>query len=358
MKYANRSLPEIDAVFHSAALYGLHHHLSNTSLNFPITQSAFISQLLLPFLPPASQFSETGSMSAVHPSLQLKKTSWKTAAKFLKQLDKDQILKTKTRDGSEVVVMDIDWKDERITSFVPYKLPIAAPSGSSVSGSNSAAPTGPLKVLELYRATSKLYPILEAVKANTKEIYPANELRSLFSAYLDAETEPNPRNKRLVKLNPVVSNTILNPSVPEDSTILKQGFGKRDVLTQNFVKACSPYYAVLRPGETYPGDVKATSGAPPKVTVTIERKRGKTMTRLSGLEAFRIDPHALGEELRVLCASSASVSQLTGSSPKHPVMEIMVQGQQDKAVRRTLEERGVPGRCIVLVDNINNKKGK
>jgi len=79
------------------------------------------------------------------------------------------------------------------------------------------------------------------------------------------------------------------------------------------------------------------------------------MTRIVGVESFGIDPAGLGEELRVLCASSASTAVLATSSPKNPVMEVMVQGPQEKAVRGRLEERGVPGRCIVCVGEAKKK---
>lgn len=115
---------------------------------------------------------------------------------------------------------------------------------------------------------------------------------------------------------------------------------------------------VLKPGEKYTsgGGVKAVAGQPPKITITVEHKRGKVMTRIVGVERFGIDPVGLGEELRVLCASSASVASVVGSSPKNPVMEVMVQGPQEKTVRARLEERGVPGRCIVCVEGKGKKK--
>lgn len=322
-----------------------------------------MSTLVLPFLPPASHFDpDTGSMSTIHPSLQIKKTSWKNIAKFLKQLEKDRFLRTKTRQGNELVVLEIDWEDDRVNSFVPYKLPISsAPiSSSTIGGSDGAAAEGPLQILELYKPGQKVYPILEAVKANVKDLYTPQDLKDLFNAYLNAESESHPTNKRLVKINPVIGNCLLNPSVSEDANSLSKGTAKRDVLAQSFIKACNPYYLVLRPGETYPGDInmKPSAGMPPKVTVTMEKKRGKVMTRISGLEAFRIDPVVLAEELRTLCASSASVSQILGTSPKHPLMEITVQGPQDKAVRGALEEKGLLGKFIVVMDNLNSKRNK
>lgn len=320
-----------------------------------------MTTLVLPFLPPASHFDpDTGSMSTIHPSLQIKKTSWKNTAKFLKHLEKEQFLRTKTRQGNELVVLEIDWDDDRVNSFVPYKLPVSPVpiSSSTTGGHDGAAAKGPLKVLELYKPGQKVYPILEAVKANVKDMYTPQDLKDLFNAYLNAESESHPTNKRLVKINPVIANCLLNPSVPEDANNISQGTAKRDVLAQRFIKACSPYYLVLRPGETYPDGInmKPSAGMPPKVTVTMEKKRGKVMTKISGLEAFRIDPGVLAEELRTLCASSASVSQIIGSSPKHPLMEITVQGPQDKIIRGVLEEKGLPNKCTVVVDNLSSNR--
>lgn len=259
-------------------------------------------------------------------------------------------------------MIDIDWNDDRIKGFVPYKLPIPAPAAasSSTSTTSSGGATGPLKVLDLYKPTPKLFPILDAINANPKQIYPPTDLKSLFSTYLAQETTPHPTNRRLVTLNPLLANTLLSPSTsPEDRASLSSNSAKRDHLTQSFLALCSPYYAVLKPGETYPsGGVKAAAGQPPKITITVEHKRGKVMTRIVGVERFGIDPGALGEELRVLCASSASVAAVTGCSPKNPLMEVMVQGPQGGSVRARLEAKGVPGRCIVCVDGKGGGKKK
>ncbi|KAF8468395.1 eukaryotic translation initiation factor SUI1 family protein [Kalaharituber pfeilii] len=359
---------DIDAAFVHAALYGIHSHIakkSNTSLQFPITSSVFISNFVLPFLPPPSHFNaETGSMCIVHPSLQLKKTSWKNAAKFLKQLDKDKLIKSKTRGGGEVVVQDIDWSDDRVKNFTPYKLPIPAPadehSGLSGGGQKSGAPApaGPLRVLELYKPSSSIFPILGAVKAERKEFYTSQKLRSLLTAYLETETETVPTNKRLVKVNPVIADSLLNSS-REDTEILSQGVVKRDLLAERFVQACSPYYVVLRPGEEYPnGGLKPHAGPPPKVTVLLESKRMKNTTKVTGLEAFKIDLQEFREELKRVCAGSTSVSQVQGSSPKNPLMEVMVQGAHEKAVKDAVVERGVPGKCVVVVDKRGGNKAK
>ena len=71
---------------------------------------------------------------------------------------------------------------------------------------------------------------------------------------------------------------------------------------------------------------------------------------------FYINPQALAEELQKACASSTSVGQLVGSSPKNPVIEIMVQGPQKDVVCTALEKRGVNRHWIEVVDKTKGKK--
>ncbi|KAL8956796.1 MAG: hypothetical protein Q9193_005775, partial [Seirophora villosa] len=126
------STKEIDDIFWQALLYGLY-HFRNTNkedqhhgLKFPVNQSAVISNLVLPFLPIT-----TPAQAA---ALNIKKTSWKNAKKFIKALEKAQLLKSKDRDGGECVVLDIDFEDPTITGFVPYKLPKKDTAGAESGG--------------------------------------------------------------------------------------------------------------------------------------------------------------------------------------------------------------------------------
>lgn len=88
------------------------------------------------------------------------------------------------------------------------------------------------------------------------------------------------------------------------------------------------------------------------------RQGKKTVTRVSGVEPFGVDPKAMADELQRTCAGSASVAQLMGSSPKNPVMEITVQGPQKKAVEMYLEKRGVSARFMNVLDKTGGKGKK
>lgn len=314
-----------------------------------------ISNLVLPFLPITTPSQTT--------SLQIKKTSWKNARKFIKALDKAKIARSKDRDGGECVILDIDFEHAQVTSFAPYKLPKKDTPGAESSGGGGgnaiAAGSSPnddsigqqLKLINLLRPKSQLAPIFEASSADMKALYLPSELRPIIAAYIDAENLVSETNKRLIKIDPVLANAVF-----DGSTVLAKGTVPRDALIDRITHSCSPFWVLLRNDETRESG-RAKAGHAPKIHITLETRSGnKTVTKLSGVEAFHINPHPLAEELQKTCAGSANVSQLVGSSPKNPVQEIMVQGPQKDAVVRALEKRGVHRHWVEVLDKTKGKK--
>ena len=330
-------------------------------MNFPINQSLIISNFVLPYLP-----IHTPSQAA---SLQIKKTSWKNAKKFIKALDKQKLVKSKDRDGGECVVLDIDFDDEAFTSFKPYKLPKKETQGAgSGGGGGGKAVTGDgspsddsigqkLQKINLFRPKEALSPIFEASNASVKALYLPTEIRPIIASYLESENLISEKNKRLVNLNPILANAIFDGTSSLDREVIAKGTVPRDALIDRILHShCTPFHAILRNSETL-ATVKPKSGHAPAIRITLETRSGnKTVTKLSGLEVYHIGPQQLAEELQKACASSTSVGVLVGSSPKNPVMEIMVQGPQKEAVVKALEKRGVSRQWIEVVDKTKGKK--
>ena len=353
---------EIDDAFKNAFLYGVRYHMDsnkdqpNFGLDFPLSQSAVMSTLVQPFLP-----TYTPARTA---SLQIKKSSWKNIKKFIKYLDKQHIVKSKDRDGNEVVILDIDFSDEQIESFTPYRLPKKdTPSATSApSGKLSAPPDAAdssigqkIKILSVLRPKEKLAPLFEASQADPRGFYTAAELRPILTTYIEAENLISPKNKRLVHINPLLANTLFGSSAL-DTQALSTNAIPRDVLTERLISSCSPFYAILR-NDANVSDAKLKAGAPPKIQILLETRSGnKTVTKVSGVEPYSIMPQPLADELRKACASSTSVEKLVGSSPKNPVMEVMVQGPQKDAVLKALEKRGVQKAWVEVVDKTKGKK--
>ncbi|MCJ1358900.1 MAG: hypothetical protein MMC33_008900 [Icmadophila ericetorum] len=360
------ALTEIDDAFRNAFLFAMQDHKEKYredpkhGLDFPIPQSLVISNLILPYLPIFN--------SAQTSQLQMKKTSWKNVKKFIKVLDKEQLVKSKDRNGGEMVILDVDFNDRAIASFVPYKLPPKdTPNSESGGGGGSRAISGginpddtsigqKLTLVSLLRPKEKLSPLFATSSTSLKSLLLPAELRPIVTSYLESENLISEINKRLVTLNPFLANTIFDGSTSLDREALAKGHIPRDTLIDRIQAHCSPFWAILRNDKTLES-VKPKSGHPPAIQIVLETRSGnKTVSKISGVEAFYISPQLLADELQKSCASSTSVGQLVGSSPKNPVMEILVQGSQKDAVTKALEKRGVNKRWVEVVDKTKGKK--
>ncbi|KAI5787062.1 hypothetical protein EDC01DRAFT_660425 [Geopyxis carbonaria] len=340
-------LKEIDDAFYSAFLYGAQDYLTKSktsSLEFPLSSSNFASLLIHPYLPPASHFPPYNLLQNIgpHPSLTIKKTSWKNVAKFLKYLEKEGLIKTKTRGGGEIIVLKIIWDFGAIQTFQPYRLPEIS-KVSIMPALESSKEGNRMAINSLYRPNGKAIKFFEAAGVDPKGYYTPTDLKQILNTYIETGNLAQSSNKRIVTLDAVLSNTLFTSVSPRHE--------KRDVLAENLRKSCSPYYTITTPQET----TKPKSGNPPEISMIVENRQGKkTVTRIFGLEQFGIQPKGLAEELQKVCAGSATVTQAVGLKPG--LLEVMVQGSQSTVVGRVLEKRGISPRWVGLVDKTRGKK--
>ena len=372
---------EIDDAFYNAFLYGVYHFKNshkdtpNYGLQFPLSQSFISSNLVLPFLP---AFTPTQASC-----LQIKKTSWKNIKKFVKSLDKRTLVKAKDKDGNEVTIWDINFHHQQFVGFSPYRLPkketVAGSSQgrggkATIANSSSAGPNhndGPigqtLRRIELFKPKEKLSPIFSNTNnVKNRTYFTASELRPVITSYIDQENLIDDKNKRLVKLDPILANVVFDGKLPTDKDVITKGTVARDALFERVQRSCTQHWIILRNDETLEAlattttAMKPRSGTPPNINITLETRSGnKTVTKVSGLENYFIAAQPLADELRKTCASSTSVEKLVGASPKTlkvPVMELMVQGPQQAAVLKALEKRGVKKQWVDVVDKTKGKK--
>ncbi|CAG8427445.1 unnamed protein product [Penicillium salamii] len=361
---------EIDDAFVNAFVYALYKlkqdnpTATNHALPLPITPSALVANLITPYLP-------------VHTPQQfqfynIKKTSWKNVKKFMKHLDKLKLVKSKDRNGQETVILDVDFEDQRVQRFVPYRLPspraLESSKASTSEGKKPSATDGSdpsvgqtITVQNLYRPSGKLMPtVFPALAAgNANNYYKHTDVSSHLDKYLTSQDPPivSKENRRIITLNPFLANTIFTGSSPEDNNTLSRGKVTRDGLLKRIMEDKSlmqPHHVILKTGQTI-ADVKPKAGAAPKVTVTLEKRTGsKTVTKAVHLEVFGVIPTLLAQELQKKCAGSTSVTQATGA-PKG-VMEVLVQGDQRKAIETALVRRGLRPQLIEVVDKTKKKK--
>ncbi|KAJ5301663.1 Translation initiation factor SUI1 [Penicillium antarcticum] len=361
---------EIDDAFVNAFVYALYKlkqdnpSANNHGLSLPISPSALIANLTTPYLP-----IYTAQQAQFY---NIKKTSWKNVKKFIKHLDKTKLVKSKDRNGQETVILDVDFGDHRVERFVPYRLPsknALENSKPSASEGKKLAPTDggdpsvgqTISVQNLYRPSGKLIPnIFPALSAsNSSNFYKYSDISTHLDQYLQSQDPPivSRENRRIITINPFLANTIFTSDSTEDKGTLARGKITRDGLLKRIAEdrtLVQPHYLILKNDQTI-ADVKPKAGTAPKVTVTLEKRTGsKTVTKVMNLEIFGMIPTLLSQELQKKCAGSTSVTQATGA-PKG-VMEVLVQGDQRKAIETALGRRGLKSQWIAVVDKTKKKK--
>ncbi|KAF9776227.1 hypothetical protein IL306_005635 [Fusarium sp. DS 682] len=350
---------EVDDAFHQAFLYAVYKAKQSGSpphfgLQFPLQPSFIIANMVQPNLRYQNQ-----------KHYNIKKTSWKNAKKFIKHLDKEQIVKSKDRNGGETVILDIDFDDREVLNFRPYRLPTpktTAGEGASAADAGQASGSGSsagqkVNILMVYRASSKLVPTLLPSKT---DFYTAQEISAAIKSYIDQHPELGGQGNSSVKLDPFLANDILgNKPSDEDVSFLAAGRIPRSTLQKRVLEdthLCQPFH-IISQGSPSP-DQKPKAGSPPRILITIEKRTGtKVVTKISNLEPFFIDPQVLAPELQKKCAGSASVGQVAGAKPG--LMEVVVQGDQRKILtKEILARKGIDVKWVDVVDKTKPKKKK
>lgn len=359
---------EIDRAFHDAFLYAMYNAKQKGNpptygIEFPIQPSFLISQLIQPHLP---IFTPNHT-----PFYVIKKTGWKTTKKFIKHLDKELLVKSKDRDRNETIILDVDFDDDQIATFTPYRLPKAKTDSGGGSGTDKAtansASNDPsigqsLSLLQLYRGSSKVVPDLLPSKA---EYYTVSQISSFLQTYIQDHPDltQSTSSSRFVKLDPFLANNVFDGSHgAADSNVLAAGEITRDALQRRVLEdshLCTPHWVLLKGQKWDPSNShlpKPKSGSPPKVSVVIEKRTGtKTVSKVGNVELFGINPEIIASELQKKCASSTSVGQLVGGKPG--MLEVLVQGDQRAIIEKELGRRGVDRRWIEVTDKTKKKTG-
>jgi len=211
-----------------------------------------------------------------------------------------------------------------------------------------------LKKINLLKPKEKLAPLFSSAGSTLHSLYLPAELRPIINAYIESENLVSATNKRLVTLNPILANAVFDGQSSTDREVLAKGTVPRDALVERIISSCAQYWAILRNDEER-DQVKPKAGTAPTIKILLETRSGnKTVTKVSGMEAFYVSPQPLADELQKACASSTSISQLVGG--KVGAMEIMVQGPQKDIVINALGKRGVSRSWIEVLDKTKAKK--
>lgn len=337
------STEDIDEMFKRSVLYTL----SQDTIQFPITATQFISGHILKNLPPV----DTNIVN-------MKKTSWKKTAKFLKAMEKDNLLKLKGKDDKMVIVSVLPRSDPRVAEFVPYRIKKSANNDNKSSVSTpisddgvSMQPEPPLILKNYLKPKNAARMLFNKIDKEYDSYYTEKEIKQFVQLY--------------IKQNPqIVSKK--DPQNIEPDDILRE-FNiktaiKRADLADRVVSTCSPYHMLYREGDENSNDIlkkkrfSYNKGKVPSINIDVEnvRSRRKYVTRISGVEKFFVDVEKLADILKVKCSSSSTITE--AKDPKDGRI-VNIQGSQDSEVIKVLNKYwGIPVSVFVVKNGKSKRK--
>ncbi|KAJ2549354.1 hypothetical protein EV175_004481 [Coemansia sp. RSA 1933] len=294
----------------------------------------------------------------------IKKSSFKKLAKFLKAADKRGLIKLKDIRG-ETYVKSLSWGHPEMTQYTPYSVSLARTgtkgnigqgkdgyagaageqAGQSRQGSSSANST--VGIVELLKPSRALVPLFEDVGAQTETgFFTRKQARSVLEDYIKGRDLVDAKSSQFVKLDHRLCDGLLTKEEYSKLTVIR-----RDQLHARLQETMTLYTQVSVPGR----ETIIKIGNPPTVDIICEKKMGnKIVTRIIGLEAYGIDPAEIAKELRTVCASSTAVDPVPG---KKNAYSVLVQGHQVPAVTKVLDKRcRLPQQLLTVVDRTGKAK--
>ncbi|PIA12675.1 hypothetical protein COEREDRAFT_78698 [Coemansia reversa NRRL 1564] len=289
--------------------------------------------------------------------IDVKRSSYKKLAKFLKAAEKHGLVKLKDIRG-ETHVKELNWGHADLAQYQPYKVCQETKSkpqakeraskqqqyGADGNGDNM----GKIRVAELFRPSHALAPLFEDAGAQSESgFFTRQQARGVLEAYIKERGLVDANNPRMVKLDHRLCDGLLSKDEYAKLSTLP-----RDKLQARLQEKMTLYTQLLVPGR--PPAVKI--GRSPVVDVICEKKMGnKVITRIVGLETYAIDPTAIAKELRIKCASSTTTDPVPG---KKECYAVIVQGHQVNTVSKLLERHGLPLELLQIMDKSGKAKTK
>lgn len=323
------SVEDIDHFFKRSLLQTL----TQDNVKPPMPTSIFMNHII-------------GNLASDFNQIQIKKTSWKKSAKFLKAMEKEGLLKVKGK-GDDLTVVSVATKEtnDELKSFVPYKVKKSKPQGAQPA--SKLKDNNTLIAHKFYKPNAPLRPIFNDLDFVFANMYSANEVKEILNKYIAKHSLVNERNKKTILLDDNLSSII-----PGDKV---QG---RDKLLTPFLNKFTEYYQLENPNLPKEDQIhkEPVRGQVPQVKIITETKIGrKVVTRTFNFEAFGINAEELAGELKVKCSGSSTIGQNV-QNPK--LTEVTVQGPHSKIVIELLTKKYGLNQQWISFDNKSKPKKK
>ncbi|KAK1274732.1 hypothetical protein QJS04_geneDACA009956 [Acorus gramineus] len=277
-------------------------------------------------------------------TLDIKKSSYKKLSKWLQaKSSAGLILAKEDKHKKEVILFAVNHGHADYKSFVPEKRQpetVEQPTDSTTGEGHQSK--SQLEIAEIYKSSTHVNPIFNAIGADTGRFYSAAEATDVAFKYIEKENLVKPTNKAIAILDAIFCDALYKGTVKKGMTYPTE-IHKKDV-GSTFLNRMQVHHRVTRGNES-----AVRKGAIKNIQILTERRQGnKKVTKVSGVESFLIDAEAFASELQKKFACSTSVADLPGKKGSY---EVLVQGGViDDLARHLVEHYGIPKRYIEVLD--------
>ncbi|XP_075385676.1 eukaryotic translation initiation factor 2D isoform X1 [Tenrec ecaudatus] len=254
--------------------------------------------------------------------LDIKKSSYRKLSKFLQHMQREQIVQVKELSKGVESIVAVDWKHPRITSLVLAEL---SPTSQPVQEGSSEQPYHPPDIHSLYCVPASMTLLFQESGHRKGSFLEGSEVRKVIINYAKRNDLVDADNKNLVKLDPILSDCLLEKN--EQHTVLTLPWDS--LLTRCLDKLQSAYQV------TFPGQepiVRKGKICPIDITLA-QRAANKKVTVVRNLEAYGLDPYSVAAILQQRCQASTTVSPAPGAKDS---LQVQIQGNQVSHLGRLL----------------------
>ncbi|XP_021834521.1 eukaryotic translation initiation factor 2D-like [Prunus avium] len=315
------STEDVDTLLEKCLLQALHTTVKDKDL--PTPGSTLWSNHVLPCRP-----------SGI--TLDIKKSKWLQAKSSM-----GLITVKEDKYKKESILLSVNRKHPDYSSFKPEKRQVEKTVQTGVPAVSESRSLKMLEVVEVYKPSVHVNPILASVGTDTGKLYSASEATDIVFTYVEKENLVKQTDKSIVVLDPILCDALFKGAIKK-GTMYPTEIHKRD-LGAAFVNRMQAHHVVTRGSESV-----VRKGGLKTIQIMTERRQGnKKVTKLSGLETFLVDPEALASELQKKFACSTTVAELPGKKGH----EVVVQGGViDDLAKHMIEQYGIPKRFIEVLD--------
>ncbi|CAJ1345542.1 unnamed protein product [Effrenium voratum] len=264
-------------------------------------------------------------------TLDVKKSSHKQIGKYLNAMRKSKAIDVTEKKG----VVSVSKVDRGHKVFAALEAKFADEMTAAAAAPAAAAPaaTGlpPPKVTAMWKPTHYLEAIWKAMGKKKDDLYTWDEARNVVFSYIEQESLRKPDGH--IKMNEGLLNGLWKTAGGQKKDQEWPEEVDAEEVEEKLEDRLHQYTTIDVAGV---GPI-TRKGPPLNIAVSLSRKGAHNVTRICNLEAYGLDPEALGDELKRKLNCTVYIEEMPGKNVKEKMLQL--QGHVDQELGAFLELR-------------------